>query len=311
MKKKALIGFVVVLVLTLTLAGLTMYKVAEIFGLHQTQKAMDSFYRFVYKVNDSSVRPVGTKESTALYVDEKSTILGFSKNSKEIFIPTGINHHSPRPPECIAGNACICLCRDYDWRIDFSKYEYYFGMEFLPIRCRESFICENFQDFDFPQKMTKEDFGMDIEMEGGFIIARNFMLGDQKIEARLTGIYITNEAPGLVSVSYNVEGVSKETLQRQNERDETGKMMWEANTAFTNKQWDTAIQKYDEIISKGYLSYLSEGSKEQVYLFRAMCYYNKHDRENTLEAMDEALNHTEDDTLKKMIREKMAEAETW
>lgn len=333
-EKKALIGFIVVLVLTLFLAGITMYKIATIFGLYQTQKGLNSFYVFAYKVNDTSMRPVGTKESTALYLDYRSAILGFSKNSNQIVAGDTLNvvegvllsnpftgvgayfslmganaesfiHYSARPKECGGiDSACICFCKDYAWR-------YAEGAIVTGIHCQVQFICVNFTNFDLPSQMSKDDFGMEFYTKGGFILARNFMLGDKEVKARLTGIYITHESPGLVSVSYNIEGISKETVQMQKDREIVGKLMWEANNAFTSKQWDAAIAKYDEIINGGYTKYLSEGSTEAVYLFRAMCYYNKHDKENALKAFDEARKNAESQNIRDMIRQKRAEAEGW
>lgn len=351
--KKALWGFIVVLVLTLVLAGLTMYKIAEVFGLYKTQKALNSFNDFVYRVNDTSVRPVGTKQSLPLYVDKKSVIVGFSRNSygvsiagdldkiksilassyllatqshwalisaggspadfyqieKEIFREGAsgemFGHFSPRPIQC--GNiedACICLCRSYDWI-------YWQGGHSTDITCREEYICYNFTNFDIPSSMSNEDFGQDFYMDGGFMIARNYWLGDKEIEARLTGIYITHDTPGIVSVSFNTAGVSKETIKRHLGIKESKNLLWDAQQALINKQYDEAIKKYEEIIDKGYVGELETGFQEQVYYFRAMAYYKKHDKENTLKAMDEALNHVEEDATRSRIREKIAEAEKW
>src|SRR3989344_595422 len=279
MNKKALLGFVLVLILVLTLAGLTFYKVAEIFGLHQTQKALNSFYQFVDKVNDTSVRPVGTKQSMPLYMDEKSAIFGFSRNSnqiiaastsdyvKEFALVAGASaiglgfiverdafvHFSPRPREC-GGGACLCLCRDYDWRLKWRT-----GVDIQPIKCREAFICYNFTNFDFPPEMGKEDFGMDFYTEGGFMIARNYMIGNKEIESRLTGVYITKESGDLVSVSYNVEGVSKDTLKGYQDAKEAESIFFEAHNAYAKQDWNSAITKYEELINNKLADRLIEG----------------------------------------------------
>lgn len=308
MNKRALLGFVIVLVLTLTLAGLTFYKVAEIFGLHQTQKALDSFYKFVQKVNDTSAKPVGTKESMPLYMDEKSAILGFSKASQEIAIRTGINHYNPRPRECYVG-ACICLCRDYDWKLKVSSWHYYPTLEVLPIRCREEFICYNFTNFDFPTEMSKTDIGLDFGIEGGFMIARNFMLGDQKIESRLSGIYITKESGDLMSVSYNIEGISKDTLKGYENAKKAEALFQEAHDAYAKQDWNTAITKYEESINNKLVDKLMEGHKEETYWFRGLAYYKKGDREKAVIALEEAVSNIEDENARKAIQKKIEEIE--
>ncbi|MFC1733398.1 tol-pal system YbgF family protein [candidate division KSB1 bacterium] len=152
---------------------------------------------------------------------------------------------------------------------------------------------------------------MDMEMQGGFIIARNYYLGDQEVETRLNAVYITNEAPGLVSVSFSVEGIAEETKKGHTESQEAGKLMWESQLAFGSKQWDTAIAKYDEIIDKGLTLTMTQGQIDSVYLFRAMAYYHKKDKEGALKAFDEAITNIDDSSLREKSREKKTEVEKW
>lgn len=334
--KRAVLGFLLVLILTLVLAGLTFYKIAEMFGLHKTQKAVKSFHQLVGTIKRVSKEPVGTRDMMALYTDEKSAILGFSRNSPGIvafteddYIKAGVVygvggvtaagftggmdpnlfvHQSARPAKCGSNEiACICLCRDYDWR-------YWKGGHSTDVACQEKFTCYNFTDFDFPSEITGKDFGGElgpqIYTKGGFIIARNYWIGGKDIESRLKGVYIMRQAANMMSVTFNLEGISEESINTHNGKKELGKLNWEAQVAFTSKEYNKAIEKYDEII-KDYIDLASWGERENIYLLRAMSYYHNHDKQGALKAFDEALDNISDQVHRDLIREKQDEVEGW
>ncbi|MFO8016167.1 MAG: tetratricopeptide repeat protein [Candidatus Woesearchaeota archaeon] len=343
--KKAVLGFVLVLILTLTLAGLTFYKIAEIFGLHQTNKAADSFHSFAHKINDTAVRPVGTKQSMPLYVDEKSAIMGFSRDSNRIvagnswdkmkeyglksaIASAGIGlgpagpvaagwfaftfieedtfvHFSHRPGECGDG-ACFCLCRDYDWR-------YWEGGGKIPqstdVACQEEPICYTFRNFDFPAKLSSDDFGLNYEQEGGFIIAKNNALGTKDLDARLNAVYITKEDDDIVSVSFSSKGVSDEALREYHKTLGAKKIYNKAHRAYGNKDYDAAIDGFERLIKADLTEQISSGQKDAAYYLLGMAYHKKGEDEKAIEAFDEALSHIEGKELREHIREKMDEIE--
>lgn len=299
MNKKAVLGFVLVLLLTLALAGLTFYKIAQIMGLYQTNKALTSYQDLVSKMKEVSGRSTGTKESMPLYIDEKSAIIGFSNNSQEVIVRTGINHYSPRPRECESSSkTCICLCRNYDWDIALS---WNYLKAFNPVRCRGELYCTNFTDFDFPYMLTKDDFGLDYGSEGGFIIARKLGSGD--VEYRLKGVYITNErqAPTIISVSFNENGISKESANYNSISYAAAKIWNDARSAYGKKEYSGAIKNFENLIGTSDLfKTLTDSQRESSYFLRAMAYYQIYNADKTnsskikaLEVLKDTLSYVE------------------
>jgi hypothetical protein len=187
----------------------------SIFGV--SEQGTTSYYNLVRKINEVA-KNEGEIDSTPLYMDKKTLILGFKKASQDIIYPT-LKENSPlkfwkpsaevvnlrftKPNECENGLACLCLCRAIEideTRSATVRYTYY-------AQCNIR-VCSTLKDIDFNDTEARlvNSFGFlkaKKEKVGGIFLSR------EDWEQRLRAIYIQNEE-SIISVCYSPPCVKKE-----------------------------------------------------------------------------------------------------
>ena len=103
-------------------------------------------------------------------------LIGFTKTADKVeFIQIGPDAFFERPSKCVAGKACLCLCRKGFKRADP------LALTDQELVCDEtSMLCESFGEINFNDNLQKEEFNAqlgvndfkDYEFKGGFVIER-------------------------------------------------------------------------------------------------------------------------------------------
>ncbi|GEM_PF-3483114 len=177
MKKGQMLKFLFYAIL-----GLIIFVPTAMFAskfLKINDKARDSFNSLASTIEQTSasLRPLrdGEIASNVVYMDSKSIIVGFSKQSNQFeshFYSTPDDITSAeiifqRPKECIENKACMCLCTEYD-----SKSS---PLQPQVDPCSDPY-CKSFNNIDFvSQKIGQKwkDGSPKLQWMGGFLYLRD------------------------------------------------------------------------------------------------------------------------------------------
>ncbi len=219
MKKAIMLKFLFYAILGLLFFVPTVLWASQFFKL--SDKAKESFNNLagaIISVSDGEI------VSSVLYLDDKSIVAGFAKDSNR-FEQHGYYYNNPnpdqiyftfnRPKECQNQKACICLCK-----------KSYLGLqESFPesTKCQEP-ICKSFDGIDFlSEKITEkyEDGRPKSALKGGFLYFRsaNSPLPHVSTSTRVLYIQKYKNFVDVCSSSPCIDDKLKEMLVRNKEGD--------------------------------------------------------------------------------------------
>lgn len=193
-KKSIMFSFFLRLLIALIIFIPTVYFFSSLFRL--SESALDNYNNLAEKVKEIAEIPGEYKESVVLRLDKDTAVLGFKKDSNELFFygvggrkkagqqPIDFTNPLPhippgskfiKPNECEEDKACMCLCQEVN--TDKTPKE--------PIECNRR-ICNSYDNINFISEKSKYLFAREKEI-GGFIIERFSLLYR---EERLKSVYI-------------------------------------------------------------------------------------------------------------------------
>ena len=163
-----------------TILALLIFFPTVLFGsklLRQSNKGQESFANLVQAI-DSPGRPLrdGEVRSTAFYLDDKSIVVGFSKDSTRFenheyeygrANPDSIVFILNKPKSCESQKACLCICKNFDFLIT--------NADLYTTEC-ENPVCKSFDNIDFLHEKvvrTFENGKPHFAWKGGFLHLRN------------------------------------------------------------------------------------------------------------------------------------------
>ena len=244
MKKGIAWEFFIWLVLGLLFFGCTALFASKFFNLStKSQESLTGLGNVISRVDDNGL------ESTPLYLDQKSVLVGFSKDSSR-FENYGYSYASPssivisssvavfdRSKDCKPMKACICICAGYELNKKNNPFK---------AKCDEM-KCNSLDNIDFlNEKIIKKNQRGNTEIlwKGGFIFGREVPVEAIGVsdEKELVKSQLKTNAPSTLYIE-RYKGITDVCASSPCITDETKQKI---DTNIAADSFNMFVQKYDE-----------------------------------------------------------------
>lgn len=266
MKKSQMLSFLFWTVLALIIFVPTVLFASKF--LNFNTKLQEDFNNLVGAI-DSLQNPLqdGEIRSTGFYLEDKSIIAGFAKNSKqfenhEYFYdrtnPDATVFILNRPSSCESQKACICLCKNFDFKVT--------GADVYTPECEKP-ICKSFDNIDFLHEKVVRTYGNgkpQFSWKGGFLHLRNVPAVANGLEQNQIGTrtFYIQKYKNFIDVCLNSPCITDDIKEQINKNDAISSF-----NAFVNK--------YGECKSSGKCGALSIRQHWPFYIY----YFNSENKD--------------------------------